>query len=141
MNRPIASTEIESVIKDLPANKSPGLDGFTGEFYQNIYQCEELILILPKSIPKNLRRQNNPNSFSESTSTMIPKPKKTQYKKLQANISDEYRCKNAQLNISKQNPTICKRIIRHDQVGVILWVQGRFSIQKSISVGKESERE
>ena len=52
-----------------------------------------------------------PNSLYEVTITLIPKPDKdaTKKRKLQANIFDQYRCKNPQQNISKPNPTICKK--------------------------------
>ena len=79
INRQITSTEIETVIKNLPTNKSTEPDGFTGEFYQTFR--EELIPILLKLFQNITEGGTLPSSFYEATITLIPKPDKDVTKK------------------------------------------------------------
>ena len=58
-NRPITSTEIETVIRNLAANKSPGPGGFTAEFYQKFR--EKLTPNIFKLFQKVAEEDKRPN--------------------------------------------------------------------------------
>jgi len=78
MNKPITSTEIETVIKNLPKNKSPGPDGFTGEFYETF---RKELMPSSSNFKKTAEKGTLPNSFYKATITLIPKPDKDITKK------------------------------------------------------------
>ena len=119
LNRSIISTEIETVIRNIPANKSPGPNSFTAEFYQKFR--EELTLILLKLFQKIAEGGKLPNSFYEAIITLIPKPdkdatKKENYRPVSL-MNVDAKILNKILAIRIQQ--YIKKIMQHDQVNFI----------------------
>ena len=135
MNIQVTSNEIETVVKNLPANRSLGPYGFTGEFYQTFR--EELTPILLKLFQKNCRGRNTPKLILEGHNHPDTKTRQRYYQKkenyrpislmnIDAKILNKILANRIQQHI--------KMIIHHDQVGFIPGMQGFFNVCKSITV-------
>ena len=132
--------DIKTVIKNLPTNKSPGPDGFTSEFHQKI--TEVLKPILLKFFQTIAEQGKFPNSFYEATITLIPKTDKDATEKemyspiplmnIDAKILNKILANRIQQHF--------KKIMHHNQVGVIPGMQGFFNIHKSVNVVHHSNK-
>ena len=136
VNDPITNTEIESMVKSLPKNKSPGPEGFKGEFYKTFR--EELMPTFLKLFQKIAEEGILPNSFYKATITVIPKLAKYSMKKenyrpisvmnIEAKILNKILANRIQQHI--------KKLKHHNQVRFISGMQGK--MQGSSIYAKQS---
>ena len=121
MNRPVTSTEIKTVIKNLPT-----------------YICvrEELTPILLKLFQNIAEGGTLPKSFYEVTITPIPKPEKDVRKKENYRPISLMNIDTKILNkiVANRMQQHIKRIIHHDQMGFIPVMQRFFNKCKSVNV-------
>ena len=134
MNRPVTAEEIEAVIKKLPTHKSPGPDGFTGEFYKALKG--ELTPILHRLFEKIQSDERLPNSFYEASIILIPKPDKdtTKTENFRPILLVNIDAKILNKTLANRIQQYIKKIIHYDQVGFIQRMQGWYNICKSINI-------
>ena len=106
MNNPITNTEIETVIKKKsPPKQKPRARWLHRGILSNIQRRTNAYF--SETLSKNCRGKNTSKLILQGHNHPDTKTRKRQQekRKLQANITDEHRCKNPQQNSSKQSPT------------------------------------
>ena len=115
----ITPDETEAVIKKLLTHKSPGPDGFTGEFYKAFK--EELTPILHRLFKKIQEDGRLLNSCYETSIILIPKPNKHTTKEENSRLISLMNLDTKILNqiLANHIQQYIKKVTNHDQLGFI----------------------
>ena len=138
LNRPITGDELEAVIKKLPTHKSPGLNGFTGEFYKAFKdELNPILHILFQKIQEDGRL---PHSFYEASIILIPKPdkditKKENFRPISLINIDAKILNKISVNCIQQ---YVKKIIHQALARVAQWIECRPANQRDAQFNSQS---
>ena len=126
MSNPVISTEIKTLIK-----KTKVQDQMASQV-NSIKHLEDLMPILLNYF-KDFRGRNTSKLILQGHCHSDTKTRQRQHKnrKVQANITDEHRCKTLNKLLANRIQQHIKKLIHHDQVGVILGMKGFFSSVQS----------
>uniref|UniRef100_A0A3P8TVH1 Reverse transcriptase domain-containing protein n=1 Tax=Amphiprion percula TaxID=161767 RepID=A0A3P8TVH1_AMPPE len=134
MKDPITKEEIGEVIKNLKNNKSPGVDGFPGEFYKHFK--DEVTPLLQRVFNYALKERDPPKTWSEAIISVIPKEGRdptmcASYRPISLLCSD---VKILSTIISKRIQRCINTLIKVDQTGFIPGRQGINNIRKTLNI-------
>lgn len=134
LTAPISISEIENTIKSLKNNKSPGTDGYPGEFYKTY--MEELTPILGRVFNYTLQENDPPRSWSEAVITVIHKEGKDplgcgSYRPISLLGND---VKILSSILANRIQKYLKKLINPDQTGFIPGRQGANNIRRALNI-------
>ena len=143
MRDPITKEEIEGVIKNLKGNKTPGIDGFPGEFYT--FFKKEVTPLLQRVFNYALNEKDPPKTWSEAIISVIPKEGKdptscASYRPISLLCTD---VKILSTIMAKRIQRCINGIIKPDQTGFIPGRQGINNIRRTlniISIAKQNQQ-
>ena len=123
----ISIKETESITDNLPKQKAPGSDGFTGEFYQTFNKGKKATPILYNLFQKTGAEEISPNTLHEASTALTPE-QTSHHKETQASVFHGHRWKMPPKGVSAPSLTESDRKnYTHDQAGFILGTQDQFN--------------